>query len=201
MNANHNFLIRLVVGVGLSLPVILLAEVGFGGSNPGEYRISDTSHAGTGCPQGSRVTAKFSSRSTLELQVPDFTARLGGRLSNKRSNCRILVTVEHPSGVEYAVSNTRFTVERELASGDTGQATFKSYFQGSTEEAEIEREIAGPASGQESVDEPVRRIWSGCARERALNLSYAVVVNGEGPSSTVTLTGPTELDLDWRECR
>jgi hypothetical protein len=182
-----------------------------GKPNLNQVRITSVTHAGTGCPAGSRTRVSLLRgwNPSIALQFDAFAAAIGPgtSITDRRKNCQINIGLQVPPGWSYAVSAIDYRGQAHLDAGIEGVQKSTLYFAGELPQASSTAKIAGPINRAYLVRDTLPHdglVWSPCDAERNLNVNSQVRLSD--PANTdgdglLKAFGLTELHLRFRRCQ
>lgn len=177
---------------------------------PTEEIVIEATAAGTGCVAGVAAVTMAPDNSSLTVDYPDFTAKIGvGALPNDyRKICVVGVTVHAPENVTFTVDSQDSTGYASIAPGASAQRRASSYFRGQPQPALMVNVLYGPfASEWTGTDNtPVASIsWAPCGaapRDLTLNSELRLMLGTSDYKTTTSLISmeSTVYHLYWRPC-
>ncbi|MDP9797232.1 hypothetical protein J2S43_005744 [Catenuloplanes nepalensis] len=178
---------------------------------PGPVSVSVVSTAGSGCP-AAQASVTSVGQDGFTLRLPSFTARTGNsaKITERRRNCQVGVTVTGPVGWTYTLSKADYRGRAQLAKGAVGTMHAAYYFAGLSDTTRYTRTLTGPrtTAWQASDSTEIRKLgWAPCGTPRSLNINTEVRVKpGPVRNSTSLMTlgsgGNTSASyrLSWKKC-
>jgi hypothetical protein len=160
-----------------------------------DVRVDLQAADGAGCPSAATVTASPQGRDGFVVRYNAFRVS-GGDFKN----CQVVVRVNVPAGLTYALDRVNNEGSALLDPGATGMLQVTSYFAGLPETAKQTTMIDSPRYGAwqttSAVDPPQ---WAPCDTTRFLNINNVASVRG--PSSNfLEVTATTVVHLRLRSC-
>lgn len=153
---------------------------------------------GTGCPRGTGVTARASESDPTKFNVAygSFEARGGSA-----KNCQLVLSVNVPGGMTYAIREIANGGNASLKSGASGKQVFTSYFTGESPTMKSQHSFRGPhRKPWKSTDviSPKDLSWAPCDKQRFLNINNVLRV--AGASTDRMSLSSTVFSLQWASC-
>lgn len=216
IGAGRAITVALAVALALSLPGSAQAEA-TGSAADTEAAVPDAAITvevvaanGSGCPPGTLRATGNADRTGFRIRYTSFVAEAGGGVdvTDRRKNCQAAVLVTVPPGWTFAIATAEYRGRARLDAGATALHRTNYYWQGSSENNQVDHPLAGPLSGVwRAEDRDYALVYKPCGEERVLNINTEVRVD-EGTSSrrnTISMSG-SEGDVDtlfnfaWRRC-
>jgi hypothetical protein len=151
--------------------------------------------AGSACKASDKVDARFSADGgELTVAIPAFVTK-------RRANCDVVVTTEHPAGVQMAPKSLRFTWSGEVSPSGAVELSFRYHFQGAAETpaGRLAVKTPGKVAEREDVVEVEKAVASKCGEKTStLVVSLAALVQGAG---RVAVTQASPVEVEWQACR
>ena len=175
-------------GISLSLGGVASAHVL--DSEPPDYVVPDhvsiasATHGGSGCPGGSLAASFSLDFQALTLAFDDYTAEVGGdaEMRKKRLFCQIMLQLDFPAGLSFALVDMTYTGWAELDAGISASQSSTYYFQGFQKDDKytFRTQLMGPFyDNYERTDTLEMLSWSPCNMRRGLNIVTSVQLDNK----------------------
>jgi hypothetical protein len=110
----------------LLFPLLALAQV----PDQNQITITEVTHSGNGCPQGSMSTTISPDRTVITVGFDKFQTYIGPGTTpqDRTKNCQLHLSLRYPAGFSFAVVDSTYHGFAQLDSGITGTFYSTYYF-------------------------------------------------------------------------